>query len=130
MEEKDRFGEKIRLVERAREDIYFAAKDLELIEKLKASLKKLEAPKGSQSLAKCPKCSGKLESYSFKDILLDRCDQCGGVWLDKGELEGILRTAARIPFASFLRWLLIGEEEAPHREVKNESKRKEVHHGV
>ncbi len=33
--EKDRFGEFMRLLERAKEDIYFAAKDRELIEKLK-----------------------------------------------------------------------------------------------
>lgn len=86
--EKDRFGEKMRLVERAREDIYFAAKDRELIEKLKAVLKKVERPgKEDQGLA-CPKCSGKLESYSFMEFFLDRCQACGGVWLDKGELEG------------------------------------------
>jgi hypothetical protein len=33
--EKDRFGEKMRLVEQAKEDIYFAQKDRELIAKLK-----------------------------------------------------------------------------------------------
>ena len=38
-DEKDRFGEKMKLVERAREDIYFAAKDRELIEKLRRHLK-------------------------------------------------------------------------------------------
>ena len=41
--EKDRFGNKMRLMERAKEDIYFAAKDRELIEKLKARLEKLQA---------------------------------------------------------------------------------------
>ncbi len=38
--------------------------------------------------------------------------------------------AARIPVASYLRRLLIGKEKATHREVKNESKPKKVHHGV
>lgn len=33
--ERDRFGEKMRLVEQAKEDIYFAEKDRELIAKLK-----------------------------------------------------------------------------------------------
>jgi hypothetical protein len=41
--EKDRFGETMKLVERAKEDIYFAEKDRELIEKLKARLKKMES---------------------------------------------------------------------------------------
>ena len=37
-EEKDRFGDVISLLERAREDVYFAAKDRELIDKLKHRL--------------------------------------------------------------------------------------------
>ena len=39
-EEKDRFGDFIRLLERAREDVYFAAKDRDLIEKLTQRLEK------------------------------------------------------------------------------------------
>ncbi|MGH7829267.1 MAG: zf-TFIIB domain-containing protein, partial [Candidatus Binatia bacterium] len=97
--EKDRFGEKMKLVERAKEDIYFTAKDRELIEKLKARLRKVE--RVEPSLA-CPKCAGKLESYSLHEILLDRCQVCGGIWLDKGELEQILTKVARSPLASLI----------------------------
>jgi hypothetical protein len=93
--EKDRFGEKMRLLERAKEDIYFAAKDRELIEKLKAFLKKVEVEQAGERVLDCPKCSGKLESYTFAGFFLDRCQACGGVWLDKGELEGVLREASR-----------------------------------
>jgi len=39
-EEKDCFGDFIRLLERAREDVYFAAKDRDLIEKLNQRLEK------------------------------------------------------------------------------------------
>ena len=39
-EEKDRFGDFIRLLERAREDVYFAAKDRDLLEKLNRRLEK------------------------------------------------------------------------------------------
>jgi hypothetical protein len=35
VEEKDRFGETLQLLERAKQDIYFAQRDRELIEKLK-----------------------------------------------------------------------------------------------
>lgn len=42
---KDRFGEKMKLVERAREDTYFARKDREAIEKLRVQL---AAAQGSQ----------------------------------------------------------------------------------
>lgn len=90
-DEKDRFGEMMRLLERAKEDVYFAEKDRELIEKLKAGLKKVEVAGREDQLLSCPRCLEKLQSYSFMDFLLDRCQSCGGVWLDKGELEGILK---------------------------------------
>ncbi len=93
--EKDRFGEKMKLLERAREDIYFAARDRELIEKLKALLKEAEEQQTGERDLACPKCAGKLESYTFMGFFLDRCQACGGIWLDKGELEGILREASR-----------------------------------
>jgi Zn-finger nucleic acid-binding protein len=40
----------------------------------------------------CPKCGGqtKVENYGYDSgIMIDRCDDCGGVWLDKGELDKI-----------------------------------------
>ncbi len=98
--EKDRFGEKF--VERAKEDFYFTAKDRELIEDMKANLQKVEAAVRQGHVLTCPKCSGKLESYRFMEFVLDRCESCEGIWLDKGELEGILRKAARGPLGAFL----------------------------
>jgi hypothetical protein len=105
--EKDRFGETMRLIERAREDIYFGAKDRELIEKLKARLKKLEK---SEADIQCPKCPGKLETYSVESFLLDRCPACGGVWLDKGELEGILHKVTRLSLGSLIDRMLSRHE--------------------
>ena len=38
----------------------------------------------------CPGgCETKLAEEPFRDILIDRCPTCGGVWLDPGELEKI-----------------------------------------
>jgi Zn-finger nucleic acid-binding protein len=36
------------------------------------------------------------------EFVLERCDSCGGIWLDQGELEGIVRSAARGPLGAFL----------------------------
>jgi len=98
-DEKDRFGDTMRLVERAREDIYFAERDRELIEKLRAQLQKVnkagEAPR-------CPKCPGRLESYTFQGFSLDRCHDCGGVWMDSGELEGVVRKISRGPLGAWI----------------------------
>jgi hypothetical protein len=97
--DKDRFGETMRLVERAKEDIYFAERDRELIEKLRAQLQRVENVKAETH---CPKCPGTLESYTFQGIVLDRCHECDGMWLDKGELEAIVRKISRGPLGAWL----------------------------
>jgi Zn-finger nucleic acid-binding protein len=35
-------------------------------------------------------------------FILDRCENCQGIWLNKGELAGILRQQARGPLGVFL----------------------------
>lgn len=107
--EKDRFGEKMRLVERAKEDIYFAEKDAELLAKLKAHLTKVEA--GGAAQLYCPKCKGELATYKFMEFVLERCKRCEGIWLDHGELEAILNKVTRSPLAAFVeRFISKGEE--------------------
>ena len=100
--EKDRFGEKVKFDERANEDGYFAVKEHELIEGMKADFQKIEAVKREGQIVNCPKCPGRLEKYGFMGFVLDRCDGCEGIWLGKDELKGILRKAARGPLGGFL----------------------------
>jgi hypothetical protein len=38
---------------------------------------------------KCPKCGMQLEEIAFGEIHVDKCFNCEGLWLDKGELERI-----------------------------------------
>jgi Zn-finger nucleic acid-binding protein len=97
---KDRLGEKF--VERAEEDLYFAAKDRELIDEMKGEFQKAEAARGKERILSCPNCAGQLDSYTYMEFVLDRCKVCEGIWLDKGELEGIVRRAARGPLGAFL----------------------------
>ena len=100
--EKDRFGENAKFDERANEDTYFAVKEHELIEEMKTEFQKREAGRREGHIVNCPKCPGKLERFEFMGFVLDRCAQCEGVWLDKGELDGIVRRAARGPLGAFL----------------------------
>ena len=91
-DDKDRYGETMKLVERAKEDIYFAERDRDLMAKLKAKLQKV----GKTAIdLRCPKCAGYLEGYTFEGFALDRCDKCGGIWMDQGELEGVVRKFSR-----------------------------------
>lgn len=38
---------------------------------------------------KCPKCGMQLEEIAFGEIHVDKCFNCGGLWLDNGEMERI-----------------------------------------
>ena len=38
---------------------------------------------------KCPKCGMELIEIDYKQIRIDRCSACNGVWLDAGELEAV-----------------------------------------
>ncbi len=89
-DEKDRFGDKLREVEKAREDQYFAERDRALIQKLKAE-KDTQHERTLRDLAhmRCPKCGEQLKTQRYGEVSLEECPACKGVWLDKGELEQI-----------------------------------------
>lgn len=36
---------------------------------------------------KCPKCEASMRSYERSGVTLERCSECGGIFLDRGELE-------------------------------------------
>ena len=41
----------------------------------------------------CPNCQVGMREVERRGVLIDVCPQCGGVWLDKGELEKLLAEA-------------------------------------
>ena len=88
--------------ERANEDGYFAAKEHQLIERLKTEFYNTEAALRAAQMMICPKCSGKFTKYRFMGCDLDRCESCEGIWLAKGQLAEILRQQARGPLGAFL----------------------------
>jgi hypothetical protein len=100
--EKHLLLESLKFDERANEDGYFAAKEHELLEEMKLEFHKAEAARRAAQMATCPNCSGTFEKYEFMGFVLDRCGSCEGIWLKKGELDGILRQQARGPLGVFL----------------------------
>jgi Zn-finger nucleic acid-binding protein len=84
----DKYTQLWRDVERAREDIYFAQKDRELIAALREKgQQELEQAILELCAMRCPKCGRKLQETVYQRVRIDRCSGCGGVWLDPGELE-------------------------------------------
>jgi hypothetical protein len=87
-DEKDRFGDKLRNVERAREDQFFKQRDQELLDKLRENLgEEAEAAAQVAAQGRCPKCGACLTVREQQGVEVDECPSCGGVWLDSGELE-------------------------------------------
>lgn len=96
--EKDRLGDKLRDVERGREDQYFAERDRELLEQLRRRAKsgevegkadQLEGALKEAAHMHCPKCGTRLGQRTLHGVSVDECPACRGVWLDEGELQEI-----------------------------------------
>ena len=91
-DEKDRLGDKLHDLEKAREDKYFAERDRALIQKLKAQSSGHEEQTLKEiARMRCPKCGERLATKSDLGVTVDECPACHGMWLEKGELEEIAR---------------------------------------
>lgn len=70
---------------KALENEYFHRQEQKLLDKMKHE--------AEDNLVKahchnhCPKCGEKLEPMTFRDVPLDRCSGCGGVWLGPNDLK-------------------------------------------
>jgi Zn-finger nucleic acid-binding protein len=38
----------------------------------------------------CPKCKGFMRQYERSGVILDQCEECRGIFLDRGELEKLV----------------------------------------
>jgi hypothetical protein len=76
------------------EDEYFARQEVERRRKAaeeRTARLAVEERERQRTLhhMKCPKCGMDLEEITFDGVVVDKCFQCGGFWLDEGELEAI-----------------------------------------
>lgn len=70
------------------EEEYFAKLNAELIKERRAELDRARAQNARQAhFMKCPRCGGDLKEVEHHNVKVDRCVDCGGVWLDAGEVE-------------------------------------------
>ena len=75
---------------RGLEEEYFRRRDKESLERLREAIREQARESGDQPVTMaCPRCTGKLHAEKYDEVGIDRCDTCGGVWLDAGELEQI-----------------------------------------
>jgi hypothetical protein len=77
------------------EDEYFARQNQEQIRAMRAKLdaerKKADKVDSTAYINKCPRDGSDLKEQQVEDVKIDECPQCGGVWLDRGELDQLTR---------------------------------------
>ena len=77
-----------------KEEEYFAREEYERRKKKEAEKQKAMEAEEKKRLKelhymRCPKCGMKLVEIDYKEISVDKCTGCDGVWLDAGELESV-----------------------------------------
>ncbi len=81
-DEKDRFGDKLHDVEKAREDQWAREQDQKLIERLR------QRPHPELH---CPQCNGNLSARAAKGIAMMVCENGHGAWLDHETIEAVTK---------------------------------------
>ncbi|MBS3908649.1 MAG: zf-TFIIB domain-containing protein [Actinobacteria bacterium] len=81
---------------RGREDEYIARLEFERLKKVDEEKQKGLAEEERNRLKElhymcCPKCGMHLIEIDYKDIKIDKCSECEGIWMDAGELEAVSR---------------------------------------
>lgn len=74
-------------------------------------LRHLPPPELQAELLTCPACTparhlNKVESHADREVVLDACEHCHGVWLDGGELEAIQQKGVIPALFDAVRFLL------------------------
>ena len=72
---------------RALEEEYIRRHERETLDKLRERLAAEAEAAGKGPARLCPLGHGALAEVRHDQVVIDRCDTCGGVWLDAGELE-------------------------------------------
>jgi formylmethanofuran dehydrogenase subunit E len=83
--------EEIHRAEQVQEDDYFRKLDHELIVALREkNATEIEQAIRTYTRMRCPKCGEPLAETPSHRGTIDACPGCGGIWLDKGEWEGLV----------------------------------------
>lgn len=84
------------------EDEYFVRLDAELIKQRRAELDaKRASDNAARRVPQCPRCETDLAERELEEVRVDICPNCGGMWLDAGELD-LIRDARRSGLSRFV----------------------------
>lgn len=77
------------------EDEYFAREEAaklqrQALEQARTLAVEERAERKRLHFMKCPKCGFDLKEVPYRDITMDKCFECGGIFLDDQELEQLI----------------------------------------
>lgn len=49
-----------------------------------------------EELLKCPRCNINMEKLKKENVVIDICNKCKGIWLDKGEIAKLVKLAQKV----------------------------------
>jgi hypothetical protein len=81
-DQKDRFGDKIHELEKAREDQWARERDRALLEKIRA--------RQHHHVLQCPQCAAQLVARTGGESAIMACPNGHGVWLEETLLERLI----------------------------------------
>ena len=95
---------------------YFAREDAEKKRRLAQQVLKETAAEEQRRLKDlhhmhCPKCGMDMHEVKYDKVDVDVCFSCGGIFLDKGELEHLATRETKGVMSSILNWF---KEETKH----------------
>ena len=90
------------------EDEYFAREEAAKLQRQAAEqaqrMEKIEREERKKlHFMKCPKCGFDLREVPYRGITMDKCFECGGIWLDDRELEHLTGQSDANVFSGILK---------------------------
>jgi hypothetical protein len=74
------------------EEEYFVKQEAELLKKRREeAARRADQASRKAHFMKCPKCGADLETKDYQGVQIDQCPECGGMWLDAGEAETLMK---------------------------------------
>ena len=76
-----------------------------------------------QTIVTCPKCAGEMIPVRRSGVIIDRCADCHGVFLDRGELDKLITMEQRVESDEEANWEDDYEDE-PGRDRRPKSRKR------
>jgi hypothetical protein len=80
-----------------KEEHHFKEQEHKALQQMRAKLEEkrrqqADANTGKEFYLRCCRCGGKMTELTIDNIVIDKCESCGGIYLDAGELDLLLKS--------------------------------------